>query len=138
MTDARSGSTSDPVGTALFSVGAGATTGAAVMTGGVAALRYLQAGGEPDPNLAFAIVTGTALGGLAAAVATGWVCTGPIDDRWRRAVTAAVSAFGAVLLALVATPVDLLLGTPGIAGYLVLLVAGLLSFHHAARHAGSR
>lgn len=125
-------STSDPVGRALFSIGAGATTGAVLMTGGVGLVRYLQAGGQPSPDLAFGIFTGSALGGVAVAAASGWVHTRRIDDRWRRGVTAAVSVFGAVLLATVAIPVDLLAGGAGLGIYVVALVAAVAYFHRLA------
>ena len=128
----------DPVGTALFSIGAGASTGAALMTGGVATLRYLQAAGEPDPALAFGIITASALCGIVAAAASGWLHTRRIDDRWRRGVTGAVSVFGAVLLAIVATPVDTLAGPTGLVIYVAALVAALLYFHRLAGHAADR
>jgi hypothetical protein len=128
----------DPVGIALSSIGAGATSGAVLMTGGVGLVRYLQAGGAPQPGLAFGIFLGTALGGVAAAAAFGWVHTRRIDDRWRRGVTAAVSVLGAVLLAIVAIPVDLVADGAGLGIYVVALAAALSYFHRAAARAGAR
>lgn len=132
--------TSDPVGTALASIGVGAAAGAAVITGGALTLRLLQAGtvstvsDETGPLL----LGGSALAGLVTAVATGWLHTRAIDDVWRRAVTGAVSAFGAVLLALGTTVTDLVAGPGGMALYLAALLATAVAAHRAVGRAASR
>lgn len=127
-------STSDPVGTALASIAAGATTGAAVITAGAFVLRLLQRrSAQPlDQDVGFAVMTASTLGGLAAAVASGWLRSRPIEEPWRRGVVATLSVFGAVLLGLIAAPADMLAGPPGLGAYLALLIVGLLVFHRAA------
>ncbi len=131
--------TTDPVGTALASLGAGAATGAAVMTGGALTLRLVQAGGAApvSTETGALLLGGSALAGLIAAVATGWIRARAIDDTWRRAVTGAVAAFGAVLLALGTTIADMVAGPLGIAGYFALLSAAAAVAHRAARRAAS-
>ncbi len=126
--------TTDPVGTALASIGAGATTGAAVMTGGVLAFRLLHAREvwSMSTETGSLLLTGSALAGLIAAVATGWLRTRAIDDVWRRGVTGAVSAFGTVLLALGTTVADMVAGPVGVAVYLALLLAAAVAAHQAA------
>ena len=132
--------TTDPVGTALASIGAGATTGAAVMTGGVLALRLLQARDVSSMSTegGSLLLAGSALAGLIAAVATGWLRTRAIDDVWRRGVTGAVSAFGSVLLALGSAVADMVAGPLGVAVYFALLLAAAVAAHQAARRAASR
>ncbi len=130
--------TRDPVGTALASIGAGATTGAVVLTGGVLVLRSLQAGAGATvaASLGFAVLIAAVLLGMATAVTAGWVRSRPIDDVYRRGVVAALSVFGAALLALVAAPLDMAAGRPGLAGYLGALVLAAIVAHRAARRAG--
>lgn len=126
----------DPVGLALTSIGAGATTGAACITAGALTLRLLQArGAAGDERTGFTVIASTALTGLLLAAATGWLRTRAINDRWRRGVAAAMSAFGAALLAVVATPADVLGGTPGVGTYTVILLIAVLLFHRAAARA---
>ncbi len=127
--------TNDPVGTAIWSIGAGATSGAVVMTAGVLLVRLLQ-GGDPQ-NLATQLGTGI-LGssvflGLAVAVATGWLSTRAIPDPWRRGVTAALCVFGAVLLAVLATAADMIAGAGALGVY-----TGVLCFAAGVAHRGAR
>jgi hypothetical protein len=127
--------TTDPVGTALASIAASSTTGAAAITLGALIVRHLQAPG-PDalpPETGGTVVLVSAFVGIVAAAGTGWVLTGAIDDRWRRGVTAAVSVFGAVLASTVALPIDTLLGRNGLFGYFALLVLAAV-YAHAVAH----
>lgn len=131
--------TQDPVGTALASIGAGATAGAACMTAGVLILRLLQRG-DPDalsPDTGGLILSISVSAGLLAAIAAGWSLTRAIDDLWRRGVTAGMAVFGTVLLTLPAAPLDAVLGVGGLATYLVVLVAAMLYLTRTARRAGS-
>lgn len=124
---------SDPVGTALSSIGAGASTGAAVMTSGVLLVRFFQATGSAftaEQNAA--IISASMFVGILAAVATGWLRTRSIADWWRRSVTAAVSVFGAAVLAVFATAADMIGGYVGMACYLALLIAAAWTTHRAA------
>ena len=131
--------TADPVGTAVLSIGAGATVGTACTTAGVLALRLLQGG---DPAALPADVGGMILSvavsvGLFAAVLTGWFSSRAIDDTWRRGVTAALAVFGTVLLSVLATPIDLVAGPVGLAAYLVVLIVLAVRFLRAARRAAA-
>jgi hypothetical protein len=65
-------------------------------------------------------------------VATGWLRTRAIADQWRRGVTAAVSVFGAAILAMFATAADMIGGYIGMACYLVLLIAVAWVTHRSA------
>jgi len=124
---------SDPVGTALSSIGAGASTGAAVMTSGVLLVRFFQttdSAFSAEQNAA--IISASMLLGILAAVVTGWLRTRAIADQWRRGVTAAVSVFGAAILAVFATAADMIGGYVGMACYLVLLIAVAWLTHRAA------
>ncbi|HEX9692863.1 MAG TPA: hypothetical protein VGA22_12280 [Gemmatimonadales bacterium] len=129
--------TTDPVGTALAAIGAGATTGAVVLTAGVLMLRVLQQ--HPDglaEATGGALLTGSMVGGVFGAIVSGWGRTRAIDDYWRRGVTAAVSVLGAALLGVAATAVDQFAGWIGLAVYLVMLLAGSVYTHlRAARNA---
>lgn len=132
--------TSDPVGTAVASIGAGATTGAVVVTVGVLLLRTLQSSSEPEAvretgDLVLGI---TVFAGFVAAAASGWLRTRAIDDLWRRGVTATLSVFGTTLLGLLAAPADTIGGRPGLAAYLLLLLVAAFLTHGAARRAASR
>lgn len=132
--------TTDPVGTALWSIGAGSTSGAVAITAAMFALRTLQAtAGETDDETAGATVVLIGLVvGLTLAVTIGWMRTRAIDDLWRRGVIGALSLFGASLLSLVTLPVDMLLGRPGLAGYAVLLLIAAAVAGRAGRHAAAR
>ena len=132
--------TSDPVGTAVASIGAGATSGAAVMTAGVLLVRLLQSG---DPqNLAAQpgtwILGSSVFLGLVVAAATGWLSTRAIPDPWRRGVTAALCVFGAVLLAVVATVADMIGGAPALSVYAGILAVAAGATHGLARGAARR
>jgi hypothetical protein len=131
--------TSDPVGTALWSIGAGATTGATVMTVGVLVVRLLQV---RDPALSVdvsaQVLTTSVFVGLVAAVATAGLRTRAVPDPWRRGVTAAVAVFGAALVAVVATAADTIAGWQGLAAYLVLLFAAAVFTHRQAARAAQR
>jgi hypothetical protein len=131
--------TTDPVGTALAAIGAGATTGAVALTGGVLALRILQ--GQPAgiaDDTAATLLTVSLAAGLVAAVATGWARTAAIDDYWRRGVTAAIAVLAMALLAVAATAVDQFAGPVGLGGYLLLLVAASIVTHRTARRNAGR
>lgn len=132
--------TNDPVGTAVASIGAGATSGAAVMTAGVLLVRLLQRG---DPQNLGAqpgtlILGSSVFLGLVVAAATGWVSTRSIPDTWRRGVTAALCVFGAVLLAVVATAADMIGGAPAVGVYAGFLFVAAAITHGIARRAARR
>ena len=131
--------TADPVGTALAGIGAGATSGAACMTAGVLVLRILQRGDPASlsPDAGGLWLSAAVTIGLLAAILSAWFLTRPIDDPWRRGVTAGMAVFGTVLLTVVAAPVDAVAGVAGLAGYLLVLVVVGVRFLRAALRAGA-
>jgi len=116
--------TSDPVGTALASIGAGASTGAAVVTAGLIVLRGVWGADAPAvPALFLPIVLFL---GVATAVALGWTLSRPIDDYFRRGLTAAIAVGAALLLSGAAAPADMTAGIAGLAAYMLLLVGAVI------------
>lgn len=116
----------DPVGLALGGIGAGAVTGAVVVTAGAVAVRVLAGGTTGD--VAFGVLTAGILLGIATAVVCTFVATAPMTDLWRRAVAGTIAAFLAVLLGALSAPADRLAGRAGLVIYLTLLlgIAGML------------
>lgn len=129
--------TTDPVGTALWSIGAGSTSGAVAIASAMLVLRTLQANApEADgEGTGAAVVLAGLVVGLSLAVAFGWMRSRAIDDLWRRGVISALCVFGASLLSLVAVPVDLLLGRPGLLAYAMLLLVAATIAGRAGRPA---
>lgn len=114
--------------------------GTACTTTGVLAVRLLQGRDAAafSTDMGGLILSTVVSVGLLAAVLTGWLTSRAIDDAWRRGVTAALAAFGMVLLSVLATPVDLVAGRGGLAVYLALCIAFAARFVRAARRAGAR
>lgn len=129
----------DLIVTALASITTGAALGAAIMTSGVALLRSAQAtaGADLAVDTGFLMLSAGVVLGIVAAAAVGWLLARPIDDFWRRGVTAALAVFGACLLAMVAAPIDMVAGRTGLAVYLGALAATALVARSAARRAGT-
>ena len=127
-------STSDPVGLALASIGAGASAGASVITAGMALLRSVQAG-QPDGDVdaAFAMMSVALFAGLAVAVSVGVTLTQALEESWRRGAVGAIALFGAALLAGISAPADMVAGRVGILSYLILLVVLFVVTLRAAR-----
>ena len=120
MTEAR-----DPVVRAIGGLATGAADGAAVIVAGLLVLRTLQQGRVAETqDTGFAVLAVTLLAGIGAAILSAWLLSRGITVLWRRAVTAALAVCGAILLSLVAVPVDLLAGRAGLGAYLALLVVG--------------
>ena len=103
--------TTDRVGTALWTIVAGSSTGGAVC----AATLFLIPKTEDTLLFMFA-------GSLAVAVLAGWFLSRPIVDLWRRAVTAAICAFGATLLVIGTMAAALIGQAIGLATYGIALV----------------
>ena len=120
--------TSDPVGTALASIGAGASTGAACITLGLILFRTV--------GPAEAIIPAALFLGVVVAVTAAWVLSRPIADYYRRGTTAAIGAFAALLLSGLAVPADMLAGVYGLSVYLLLLIAICVWAWLKARMAG--
>jgi hypothetical protein len=131
--------TSDPVGTALASVAAGAASGAVVLTAGVFALRVLQSGDPAavSPDLGGLILSAAVSAGLLATALVTWFRSRPVDDIRRRGVAAVVAVFGMVILAALAPLADTVGGIGGLGAYLAVLAAAALAAHRAARRAGA-
>jgi hypothetical protein len=114
----------DPVVRALGGLATGAAAGASVITAGLLVLRSVQRGRVAETqDLGFTILFATVLTAVVAAAATGWLLTAGLEELWRRGVTAVLAVFGMLMLSLVAVPADLVAGRPGLAGYLLLLLA---------------
>lgn len=128
----------------MASIGAGSTSGAAVVSAAMFVLRTLQhrttgaADAGADAERGAALVLVSVLVGLTIAVATGWTCSRPIADQWRQSVIGALSVFGASLLSLVCLPLDLVVGRIGLALYASLLLVGSVAAAAAARRSGAR
>lgn len=131
--------TKDPVGLVLASIGAGSTSGAAVITAGMIILRTMQAsrGVDRTVNTGFAVIWVTLILGIALAVLTGWALTRALDDMWRRGVVGALSVFGTALLAGIGMPVDLLTGRIGLTVYLLITLAAALYMRAVALRSSS-
>ena len=113
----------DPVGVALGSIGAGATTGAAVITTGLIVYRALQGvGGTLTVDQQFFIVTAGLGGGMVAAMATAFTLSRAITDLWRRGVIVASTVFAATILAALAAPIDAVTGATGLIVYAAILL----------------
>jgi hypothetical protein len=124
----------DPVVLALASISAGAATGAVVITGGLVALRSVQAerGVSPEDDIGFGLLSAALLIGIALGAGHAWRLTRVIEDVWRRGLTAGVAAVLACVLAGIAVPADLVAGRTGLAAYaMVLLASGLWATRRA-------
>ncbi len=129
--------TSDPVGTALASLGAGAVTGAVVITVGLIAFR-MMAGGVPEVvDAPYSLIPISLFVGIAVAVVCAWLLSRPIADYFRRGLTAVLAVFAALMLAGLAVPADMVWRGGGLAVYLALLLAADVWLLLRARRAGT-
>ena len=117
----------DPVGVALSGIGAGATAGASVITMSLIVFRLVVGGadGGLSQDLQFAVITVGLFGGVIAAFLTTFTLMRTVTDLWRRAALAATTVFAAAFLALLATPVDMITGVPGLSVYLAVLAVAM-------------
>jgi len=131
--------TSDPVGTALASIAAGAASGAVVLTAGVFGLRVLQSGDPAavSPDVGGLILSAAVSAALLTAALVAWFGSRPVDDIRRRGVAAVVAVFGMVILSALAPLADTAAGIAGLGAYLAVLAAAALAAHRAARRAGT-
>lgn len=114
----------DLVGVALGSIAAGAAGAAGLLALAMALLRERL--GTLLPLLAF--------GTILVAVALAWSLAGAIADTWRRGVTAALAAFGAVMLGALTAPADMAAGRMGLGVYgLTVLAGAALAIRYARR-----
>jgi hypothetical protein len=127
--------TSDPVGTALASLGAGAATGAAVITVGTIVLR--AGWGADAPNSPIWFLPVVLFVGVVAAVVVCWRLSRPIEDYFRRGIAVAIAVFAALLLAGLAAPADIVGGILGLVIYLLLLIGADVLALLKWRRAGS-
>ncbi len=132
-------STTDPVGLALASLGAGSSAGASVITAGTIVLRSVQrAEAEPNLDTGFVIMSVVLVVGIATAVTTGITLTRALDETWRRGVVGALSVFGTALLAGLAAPADMLAGRSGLGVYLIALILLAIAMWRSALRSASR
>lgn len=129
--------TSDPVGTALASLGAGAVTGAGVITVGLIAYRMVAGGGPEVVDAPYALIPISLFVGIVVAVVCAWLLSRPVADYFRRGLTAALAVLAALMLAGLAVPADMVWRGGGLAAYLLLLVAADVWLLLKARRAGT-
>lgn len=117
----------DPFGIVFGGLGAGLGVGLGFQALAAFAVRTIQAG-EPAAQAldlgsrpAMVLLAGTFVAAIAAGVTT-WRVVSPLGNPWRQGVLSLVATFGSFALAMVAMPVDRLLGRPG------LLLLAALSF----------
>jgi hypothetical protein len=125
------GEAPDRIGIALGALAAGAAAGAAVTLLGLAMFR---------PNLADArdSLPLVLFAGMVSAATLGWSLSRAVADTWRRGVTAALAVFGALMLAALAAPADMIAGRAGLMGYAGVLAAlAVLAVRYNRRQAGS-
>jgi hypothetical protein len=125
------GEARDRIGIALGALAAGAAAGAAVTLLGLAMFR---------PNLADArdSLPLVLFAGIVSAATLGWSLSRAIADTWRRGVTAALAVFGALMLAALAAPADMIAGRAGLMGYAGVLAAlAVVAVRYNRRQAGS-
>jgi hypothetical protein len=125
------GEARDRIGIALGALAAGAAAGAAVTLLGLAMFRTNLADARDSlPLVLFA--------GIVSAATLGWSLSRAIADTWRRGVTAALAVFGALMLAALAAPADMIAGRAGLMGYAGVLAAlAVLAVRYNRRQAGS-
>jgi hypothetical protein len=73
--------------------------------------------------------------GILVAATAAWLLAAPIQDWWRRGVTAALAVFAALLLATLTAPADMLAGRRGVAGVALIAIACAVA---AGRYARAR
>lgn len=124
----------DYVGLAFAGMASGALAGLATMSAALFGVRSLQVGAAAPsaaatatPDLgspaAMLLFLGT-IGGLLTAAVVTWRHLAPIGSTYRQGGLSMVTAFGTLVLALVAFPVDGLLGRWGLLGLALLAAAG--------------
>lgn len=128
--------TDDPIGVTLASIGAGASAGGTVLVTSAVIIRLLQTGQSDQTNtLAGFVFTAGVLLGMATAIVIAFRSSRPIVDLWRRAVTGAIALFGAAILFIIAMPVELVAGMPGLAVFAVLLIVAFIKTNGIVKNA---
>lgn len=121
--------TPDPVSLAIRSVVFCTTAGALIMTGFLLAnrlvVRDVAQGGTPtlDQPAALLLILGVVFT-VALPAALGWLVLAPLGSAYRRGGLAMAGGLGGLVASTVTVPVNELFGTPGLAGLLVVLLAG--------------
>ncbi len=120
----------------MGSIGAGASTGAAVITTGIIVFRTLQgAGGTLTVDQQFLVITAGLGGGMIAAMATAFTLCRIITDLWRRGVIVASTVFAATILASLAAPIDIVSGAAGLIAYAAILIFAAIVLRNKAKAA---
>lgn len=128
--------TTDHVGLAFAGLAAGVSSGTALTTGTLWAVRSILIGSAPaaTPNLnspaANLLLLGTFGGVLLAAVVT-WRLLSPVGSTYRQGGLSMVSGFATFVVSMVALPVDVLVGRWGLLG--LSAVFGFLALRFARR-----
>lgn len=124
----------DPVGIALSSLVAGAAAGAAVIALGTFLFRLGPPPSE-EADVPQLLLPVAVLAALVLAAGLAWGRARAITDGWRRALTAALGAFGGLLLGALTVPADMLAGGGGLILYAALMGAVAVRAARAARRA---
>jgi hypothetical protein len=121
----------DPIALVLGSIGAGASSGAAVITVGMIVLRMTSLAQTEAPET-FTILMIATMAGIVVAIATAWHLTSSIADTWRRGVACAVATMLGLIVSAATAPADMLGGVIAlIALLLVFVVVATFSFRGA-------
>jgi hypothetical protein len=117
----------DLIGVALGSLASGAAAGAALVAVALVLLRHRLA--DLLPLIPF--------GGIVVAATVAWLLAAPIADWWRRGVTAALAVFGAMMLAALTAPADMVGGHWALGAFALVLAAAALAAARYARRSRS-
>jgi len=128
-------SITDPIGLTLTAIGAGAASGAFVITLGVVALRLVQSGaGQTEANPTdFTLLSAAVMAGPVVAVTMTLVATRAIGDLWRRGVASAIAVFSAFLLSALTAPLDMVAGRAGVILFAITLLGATVALARRAR-----
>ena len=128
--------TDDPIGVTLASIASGATAGGSVLIASTMVVRLPHAGQPDETNLAAGVVlTAGLLAGMGTAVTVAFRSSRLVVDLWRRAVTGAIALFGAAIISIIAMPLEMVAGVPGLALLLVILIVAFTKTHRIVTRA---
>ncbi len=102
-----------------------------MITAGLIVLRTATGGRPADAPVL--LLPATLFFGIVTAASCGWLLAQRIGDDFRRGLTAALGVFGALLLAILAVPADILGRVAGLAVYLTALAAAAVATVRKAR-----
>ena len=119
---------------ALSSLTAGAAAGAAVIGSGMFLFR-LTAPPSSVHDPSHFLLQGSVMLAIGLAAGLAWWSARTLPDGWRRGVTAAIGAFGGLLLGALTVPADMLAGRAGLLVFAIAMTAIAWRAVRAARRA---